>query len=74
MSTRMHSTPLLLMPFVALWQFVTFILGLTGRLLAVVIGGVLLIIAVLLTLTVVGAILGIPLGIVGFMLILRGLF
>jgi len=53
---------------------VSFILGLTGRLLAVILGFVLLVAGVLVTLTVLGAIIGIPLMIVGFALTLRGLF
>lgn len=74
MAARTDRVPLLLAPFAWLWNLVTFILGLTGRLLAVVLGFVLLIVGVLLTLTVVGAIVGIPLLIVGFALVLRGLF
>lgn len=74
MAVRTHDTPLLLTPFVWLWNLVTFILGLTGRLAAVLLGFVLLIVGVLLTVTVIGAIVGIPLVIVGFALVLRGLF
>ena len=74
MAVRTHKTPLMGLPFVWLWNLVTFILGLTGRLLAVAIGFVLLVLGILLTLTVVGAILGIPMLIVGFALVLRGLF
>lgn len=74
MAARTNHVPLLLAPFAWLWNLVTFILGLTGRLLAVVLGFVLLIAGVLLTLTVIGAIVGIPLLIVGFALVLRGLF
>jgi hypothetical protein len=67
-------TPLLLQPFVWLWQLVTWVLGLTGRLVAVILGFVLLVLGLLLTLTVIGAIVGIPMLIVGFALIARGLF
>lgn len=74
MAVRTHKTPLVWLPLVWLWNLVTFILGLTGRLLAVVIGFVLLVLGILLTLTLVGAILGIPMLIVGFALVLRGLF
>ncbi|MBI4674042.1 MAG: hypothetical protein HY741_20540 [Chloroflexi bacterium] len=74
MAVRTESTPLLLTPFVWLWNLVTFILGLTGRLLAVVLGFVLLIVGLLLTVTVIGAIVGIPMLIVGLALVLRGLF
>lgn len=74
MAVRTHKTPLVWLPLVWLWNLVTFIFGLTGRLLAVVFGFVLLVGGILLTLTVVGAILGIPMLIVGFALVLRGLF
>ncbi|GIL14918.1 MAG: hypothetical protein BroJett039_00910 [Chloroflexota bacterium] len=74
MTTRTDRVPFLLTPLVWLWNLVSFILGLTGRLLAVVLGFVLLVAGVLVTLTVLGAIIGIPLMIVGFALTLRGLF
>jgi hypothetical protein len=69
-----RSTPWFLWPFVAIWRLVTWILGFTGRVLAVVLGLGLMIMGVLVSLTVIGAILGIPLAIVGFLLVLRGLF
>ncbi|MBI5879044.1 MAG: hypothetical protein HZB53_15460 [Chloroflexi bacterium] len=75
MTTRVRShVPWLLWPFRAVWQLVTFVLGLTGRLIAVVLGIVFMIVGVLLTVTVIGAIIGIPLLIFGFFLMLRGLF
>ncbi len=74
MTTRTRDTNILLAPFVWLWQLVTFILGLTGRLLAVILGFVLLVVGLLVTLTIIGAIVGIPMLIVGFALIVRGLF
>lgn len=74
MTVRTKPTPVLFVPFVLLWQLVTFILGLTGRLLAVVLGFVFLVVGFLITLTVIGAIIGIPMLIVGFALIVRGLF
>ena len=61
-------------PFVALWKLLAGIVALTGRLIAVILGFVLLLVGLLVSLTVVGAIVGIPLAIVGFLLILRGLF
>jgi hypothetical protein len=65
---------LILWPFVALWRLVVLIVELTGRLVAVVLGGVLMIVGVVVSLTIIGAIVGIPLAILGFMLVLRGLF
>ena len=61
-------------PFIALWRLLTFILELTGRLLAIVLGGVLMIIGVVMSLTVVGAVVGVPIAIFGFLLVMRGLF
>jgi hypothetical protein len=53
---------------------VTTILGLTGRFVAMVLGLVLMLVGFLISLTIVGAIVGVPLFIVGFMLVLRGIF
>jgi hypothetical protein len=69
-----HRVPLLLWPFWALWRLLTLIIGLTGRLVAVVLGLVLMIAGAILSATVVGAIVGIPLFIFGGLLALRGIF
>lgn len=61
-------------PFVALWRFLAWIIGLTGRLIAIVLGIVVMILGMLATLTVVGAAIGIPLMIFGFLLVIRGIF
>jgi len=66
--------PVLLWPFWALWRLVSGILLLTGRLIAAALGLVLMIAGVITTLTVVGAIVGIPLFILGFLLTLRAVF
>lgn len=71
---RHHRTPLLLWPFVALWRLLTFLLEATGRLVLVVLGAALLLAGVLVSLTVIGAIVGIPLAFIGVLLLLRGLF
>ncbi len=68
------NTPWLLRPFIWLWNFIAFIVGLTGRLLAVVLGLALMLVGVILTVTVVGAIAGIPLFIIGLLLVVRGLW
>jgi hypothetical protein len=67
-------TPWIFLPFVALWRLLTLILELTGRVVAVVIGLILMIGGGLLTVTVIGAPIGIPLALFGFLLLLRGLF
>lgn len=61
-------------PFEALWWMVTTILELTGRLIAVVLGAILMLVGGLISATLVGAILGIPLLFFGVLLVLRGMF
>lgn len=72
--TETKSIPWYLMPFWALWQLVSGIVLLVGRLLAVVIGGVFMIVGIIISLTIIGALIGIPLFILGLLLVLRGLF
>jgi len=64
----------LLWPFVALWRLVTWILAMTGRLVAILIGIVLMVVGVIATLTVIGAIIGVPMFLFGVLLVFRGLF
>ncbi len=61
-------------PFVALWNLTAKVFELTGRLIAIIIGLVLLIVGVILTFTIIGAVIGIPLCVFAVMLIVRGLF
>lgn len=72
--TEKKQHPWYVLPFIALWKLITGIVEFTGRLVAVILGFVLLLVGILVSLTVVGAIVGIPLAIVGFLLVLRGLF
>ena len=65
---------LFLWPFKILWSLLTFILGLTGRILLGAIGLVVMIVGVFLTVTVVAAPVGIPLIIIGLLLVVRGIF
>jgi len=69
-----HSFLWIFWPFKAFWHLIALIVRLTGRLLAVVIGAVLMLLGVLVSLTIVGAIVGIPLAVVGLLIVLRGLF
>ena len=69
-----HSAPWFLWPFAALWDLLAFMLRLTGRVLAAVIGLVLMIIGIVVILTVVGAPLGIPLFVLGLLLLIRSIF
>jgi hypothetical protein len=61
-------------PFVAVWRLVTFILEMTSRLAAILLGVLLMAWGVLISLTVLGAVVGIPLALFGLLLVLRGLF
>ncbi len=69
-----NSVPVLLWPFYAIWRILTFILGVVGRLLCVVLGIALMIGGVAITLSVIGAPLGIPLAALGFLFLIRALF
>lgn len=63
-----------LWPFIAIWRLLATIVEMTGRLLAMIIGIVLMIAGGLVSLTVIGAIVGIPLAIIGLLLFVRGIF
>jgi hypothetical protein len=71
---NLKKTPWYLWPFAAIWNLVAYFVMLTGRLLAVILGFVFLILGVILTVTVIGAIIGIPLGVIGILIIIRGLW
>lgn len=72
--TEEKKTPWYMWPFVAVWRLVTWVFELTGRFVAVILGLVLILVGTLLSLSVVGAIIGVPLGVFGILLVLRGLF
>lgn len=74
MTVNLKKTPWFLWPFAAIWNLVAWIVGLTGRMLAVILGLVLMIVGIILTITIVGAIIGIPLILFGLMLVIRGLW
>jgi hypothetical protein len=61
-------------PFAALWKLITGILGLTGRLVAGIIGTLFIVLGAVLCMTVIGAIVGVPLIIIGVLLVIRCLF
>jgi hypothetical protein len=71
-STRHY--PWILWPFVALWDLLTFVLRLGGRFVAALLGLVVMIVGFVISLTVVGAPLGVPLIVLGFLLMLRSIF
>ena len=66
--------PILLWPFYAGWRLLTFILNVIGRLVSALLGIGLMIAGVAITLSVIGAPLGIPLASLGFLLLIRALF
>lgn len=69
-----HHSPWYLWPFEAVWKLLATIVEMVGRFTAMVTGIVLVLAGVLISLTLVGAIIGIPLVLTGFLLFLRGLF
>lgn len=71
--TKSH-IPWYLWPFAALWKLLAVIVEMTGRLVAMALGIVLIIVGVIVSLTIIGAIVGIPLAVVGLLLLLRGIF
>ena len=74
MTNQERRTPWILWPFVALWDLITWILQLTGRLVAAILGLVFMIVGTILTVTVIGAVVGLPLIIFGFALMIRSIF
>jgi hypothetical protein len=71
---KQSHTPWFLWPFVAIWRLLAMIVEMTGRFVAMVLGIVFILVGVLVSLTVVGAIVGLPLALIGLLLFLRGLF
>ena len=69
-----RKVPLLLWPFWAIWRLLTLILNLTGRLIAVILGLVLIIVGAILIITIVALPIGIPVAVIGFLMVMRGLF
>ena len=69
-----QSIPWYLWPFTAIWKLLSVIVEMTGRFVAMVLGIVFIIVGVIVSLTIVGAIVGIPLALIGLLLLLRGMF
>jgi len=74
MSDRDRDVPILLWPFYAIWRLLTFILEVVGRLLAAMIGLALMAAGTAITITVLAAPIGIPIAVVGFLLLVRAIF
>jgi hypothetical protein len=69
-----RKVPVLLWPFYAIWRLLTFILKLVGRFLCAIIGLALMAVGVTVTFTVIGAPVGIPIAVFGFLLLIRAIF
>lgn len=68
------NVPILLWPFYAIWRLLTFVLNLIGRVISALLGIALMAVGVAISLSVVGAPIGIPLAALGFLLLTRALF
>ena len=66
--------PWYLWPFWAIWRLISWIVQVTGRVIAVILGFLLMIVGVIISLTVIGLIIGVPLILIGILLVIRGLF
>lgn len=71
---KTRRVPWLLWPFWAIWRLLAIIIGLTGRLVAAVVGLVFMIAGLIVSLTIVGLPVGLPLILFGFLLMIRGFF
>ncbi|MBK9006400.1 MAG: hypothetical protein IPM31_05335 [Anaerolineae bacterium] len=74
MTTHTKHIPWYLWPFAAIWKLLAVIVELTGRLVAMILGIVLMLVGGIISLTVIGTIVGIPLAVVGLLLFLKGMF
>lgn len=72
--TDEQGTPWIFWPFVAVWRLLTMILALTGRIICAVLGLVFMAVGVTVSLSIVGAPLGVPLAAFGMLLLVRSLF
>lgn len=69
-----NNVPVLLWPFYAIWRLLTFVLNVVGRLICAILALAIMFAGVLVTMSVVGAPVGIPLAALGFLLLIRALF
>ena len=72
--TTENQVPWILWPFYAIWKMLTFILTVTGRILCAILGLAMMAAGVGLSLSIVGAVVGVPLAAFGFLLVVRALF
>ena len=69
-----NQVPWILWPFYAIWKLLTFILNITGRIICAILGLLLMVAGVAISLSIIGAIIGVPLASFGFLLTVRALF
>jgi hypothetical protein len=74
MSNSNRDVPILLWPFYAIWRLLTFVVEMVGRLVCAVLGLGLMAAGTAITITVLAAPIGIPIAVVGFLLLVRALF
>lgn len=67
-------TPWIFWPVAAVWDLIAFVLRLTGRLIGFTVGLILVAVGGVLTLTVILLPIGLPLLVVGFLLMVRSVF
>jgi len=74
--SAMHKqhVPWFLWPLAMLWRLLATLVGLTGRFVAMILGMIFTCVGVIVSLTLIGAVVGIPLAIIGVLLFLRGMF
>jgi len=66
--------PWVLWPLYAIWKLVTLILNVTGRIICAFLGIALMAVGIAVSLSIIGAVVGIPLATFGFLLAVRALF
>jgi hypothetical protein len=67
-------TPFLLLPFVWLWRLLGLVITVTSRIVCALLGLLVMVAGVVMTMTVFAAPLGIPISVLGFLLLVRALF
>jgi hypothetical protein len=72
--TTESRVPWILWPFYAVWKVLTIILEITGRIVCALLGLAMMAAGVAISLSVVGAIIGVPMASFGFLLTVRSLF
>ncbi len=71
---KKKAVPWFMWPFMAIWNLLALILNITGRVLAGILGVGLMIVGIAITMTVVGAPIGIPIAIFGLLLTIKSVF